>query len=210
MKLLQCCVEHIVFNFFSFWWKDEWFTHSNVPLLSQHFLSLCWLTPNPNLHQDHTALAHWLIAHCWLSLAWSVCCASSKASDQLSRAELMHSTINTWPPIPSFIYSAVSETWPLLSPHLFSFHSEAWDAAWVQGGNKLCYQLTHWEFNGSLCLLFLSFARSCFFYRSMNYFTFRTFPPSLTFSVPTYYWWVDFTSQWCREVTVEYALCESE
>ena len=33
---------------------------------------------------------------------------------------------------------------------------------------------------------------------------------SLSFAVPTYYWWVDFTSQWCREGTVEYAVCECE
>lgn len=82
--------------------------------------------------------------------------ASSKSSDQLSRAELMHTAINTWPPIPSFIYSAMSEAWPFLSlctsPFILQPVIQLGFIKGTQHRNKLYYQSAHREFIGPLTL----------------------------------------------------------
>lgn len=152
---------------------------------------------------------YWLLPACCVCLR--VCWVSSKVSDQLSRAEWMHTAINTWPPIPSFIYWAMSEAWPFIS-----FYSTACNTGCrinkIKGTkhhNKLYYQPARWDFIGNLshCLFtFISLPLLSFcalFYLSPV----RTVSVSLSFSVPTDYWWVDFTTQWCGERTVEYAVC---
>lgn len=152
----------------------------------------------------------------WLPPAWcvSVCVLSflANVSDQLSRAELMHSTINTWPPIPSFIYSAMSQAWPSLSlctsPFILQPVIQLGFIKGTEHHNKLYYLAARREFIENLHF---------FYFPHSSVFLHIILPLSLTapilprsFSVPTYYWWVDFTSQWCREGTVEYAVCECE
>lgn len=117
----------------------------------------------------------------------------------------MPTTINTWPPIPSFIYSAMSEAWRFLSlctsPYILHPVKQLGFIKGTEYHNKLYYQPAQ----GLILLLFLLFFSLV--YLSVYYFTFVSLASSIlshSASVPTYYWWVDFTSHWCGEGTVEY------
>lgn len=73
--------------------------------------------------------------------------------------ELMHTAINTWPPIPAFMRSAVSEAWPLSSSLCLTLYVKpVIQLAFMKGAehhNRQHYQPALREFTGSYICIYL-------------------------------------------------------
>lgn len=160
----------------------------------------CYLrnsTCNPE--QNNSALARWPIL-CY----WHVCACTLVSSLFQGVWSILQNYADAYPNQ----YPALNTIHARLSLSLFALSSMAFITSWPNRNHTKLYFPGKFIDGASLrpLLFLLPLPRLSFG---------ALFCPSLpcspcSVSVPTYYWWVDFTSHWCREGTVEYAPYEGE
>lgn len=190
---------------------------NSVFLFYNIFCYLTIATPNLDLQQNHTVLAHWLIPHYRLCVCVSGCPAFPRR------------TINSPEPswcrprsIPGLEQHPPSARQCLRHGLPFSLCTSSFLPLLVlqvgfiketERHTKLYYPkelLESLSLCSDLSILSFIFLTLLVFLHIILLPLFNAFILPGSFSVPTYYWWVDFTSRWCREGTVQYAVCEGE